>query len=209
MKLHFSPFSTNSRKVVATANHLQLTLELLSVDFAKSEQKAAPFVALNPNGAVPVLQDEGLVLWESVAITQYLCDKHGETSLWPKDLRERADINRWQLWGAVHFQPPLATFILEKFFKPLMGRGAPDAALLEAALPTAERYLSVLDRHLAGRSFLVGSTVSLADFSVAVPFGYTAAAELPVSAFKTIAAWTARLDAIEAWKISAPPLGAH
>ena len=65
MRLYYHPVSTNARRVLMTADHLGIKLDLMLIDLAKAEQNAPEFLKLNPNRRIPVLEDEGFVLWES------------------------------------------------------------------------------------------------------------------------------------------------
>src|SRR5215468_11920120 len=92
MKLHVFPPSPRAAKVSALAYHLGLGSELKIVDLFKGEQFTPEYGALNPNRRMPVLEDDGYVLWESNAILQYLAAKKPESGLWPSDVRGQADV---------------------------------------------------------------------------------------------------------------------
>ncbi len=94
MKLHDFPISSNCQKVRALAYEANLPLELVPVDLSRGEARAPAFLALNPNGKVPVLEDDGIVLWESNAILTYLASKHGLLELYPVDPLRRAEVDR-------------------------------------------------------------------------------------------------------------------
>ena len=102
MILHTFVGSPNSRKVEAVIDHLGLEVEIVRHDF-RGGLRSPDYLALNPNAKVPTLVDGTFVLWESNAIMQYLADKVGSDSLFPRDPRTRADIVRWQCWELVHF----------------------------------------------------------------------------------------------------------
>ncbi len=81
MRLYVFPPSPRATKVIALANHLGLDCELRVVDLFRGDQMKPEFVALNPNRRMPVLEDEGFVLWESNAILHYLASKNPESRL--------------------------------------------------------------------------------------------------------------------------------
>ena len=83
MKVHVAPPSPRAIKVLAVLHHLGLEPEIALVDLVGGEQFKPAFVALNPNRKMPVLEDDGFVLWESNAIIQYLAAKAGDERLWP------------------------------------------------------------------------------------------------------------------------------
>ncbi len=81
MRLYHHPMSTNARRVLMTAHHLEVDLDLELIDLSKGEQNSPQFLQLNPNHRVPVLEHDGFVLWESYAIMQYLADTSPVQSL--------------------------------------------------------------------------------------------------------------------------------
>src|SRR3954465_14732630 len=105
MKLHYSPFSTNARKPRLAAAILGIDLTLVPIDLGKGEQRRPEFLALNPMGRVPVLEDGGFVLTESNAIMVYLAESTPGQALYPSGLKERTEVNRWLFWAASHWSP--------------------------------------------------------------------------------------------------------
>jgi glutathione S-transferase len=203
MKLYHNPLSPNVRRVRLTAAVLGIELEEQTLDFAKGEHKSADYLALNANGAVPTLVDGDFALTESRAIMQYLASKKPEAGLLPKDEKERADVTRWQFWDASHFSPALGTIAFEKLMKPMMGLGAPDTAKVTEALTGFRRWAAVLDKRLAGKQYVVGNALTIADLTLASSLMYSEKAEIPVSEFPNIVAWFARITALDGWKKTA------
>jgi len=202
MKLYHNPLSPNVRRVRLTAAVLGIELEEVVVDFAKGEHKSPAYLALNPNGAVPMLVDGDFALTESRAIMQYLASTKPESGLLPRDEKERIDVTRWQFWDASHFSPVLGTIAFEKLMKPMMGLGAPDVAKIEENLKGFRRWAAVLDARLAGRDYVVGSTLTVADLTLASSLMYARQAEVPVAEFKNIDAWFNRISELDGWKKS-------
>jgi glutathione S-transferase len=203
MKLYMNPLSPNVRRVRLTAAFLGIALEEKKLDFAKGEHKAAEYVALNPNGAVPTLVDGDYVLTESRAIMQYLASKKPDSGLLPRDEAARADVTRWQFWDAAHFSPNVASIAFEKLLKGMLGLGEPDARKIEEALGNFRRFAGVLDKRLAGRKYVVGEGVTLADLTLASSLMYAKQADVPVAEFPNVQAWFARITDLEAWKKTA------
>jgi glutathione S-transferase len=200
MRLYYHPLSSNSRRVLLTARHLGLNLELVVVDLSSNEHKTPDFLRLNPNGRIPILVDRGFQLWESHAIMQYLADKSPEQDIYPQDVSARADVNRWLFWSAYHFAPAAGFIIRERVSKRLIGGSdAPDLLEIargEALLPKAAR---VLDHHLAEKQWIAQNRLTLADFAIAAPLMHTSAAQLPVAEFENLQAWFARVQSLDAW----------
>ena len=111
---------------------------------------------LNPNSHVPVIEDEGLVLWESMAINLYLAEAFGG-SLWPAERRGRALVYQWSLWVQTEMDRPDWNAIR---------RSGEASAILELKKKKAE-VLGVLDRALAAAPYLLGDEFSFADLNVA------------------------------------------
>ena len=139
MRLYQHPMSANARAATMTALHLEAPVELVYVDLQRGEQTQPPFLKMNPNHRVPVLEDGEFYLWESRAIMQYLAEKTPGQSLYPTDLRARADVNRWLFWAGQHFTPAVGIFFFENVVKPMIGRGAPDPGGVETRRDPVQR----------------------------------------------------------------------
>jgi glutathione S-transferase len=191
MKLYDFPFSPNSRKVRAVAYELGLALEHVPVNLIQGDQRAPAFLAKNPNGRVPVLEDGELVLWESTAIMRYLA---AGTPLIPADRRTAAEMDRWTAWQLAHLGPAMSKVSFEKIVKPLTGRGAPDLARVEEGTKDFQQLTAILDGALGDRPFVAGP-LSLADFALAAHYSLAPAAGLSLAAHPRVEAWLARVCA--------------
>jgi glutathione S-transferase len=205
MKLYFHPMSGNSRRVLLVATHLDVPLERVVIDLPGGEQRGAPHLRRNPNGRVPVLEDDGLVLWESRAIMQYLADTTPGQTLLPTDARGRADVSRWLFWCAAHMAPANAVLVFERFVKAVTGRGQADPAEEARGEALFAQHAPVLDAHLAGRTWVAQDRLTLADFSLAAGFALAGPARLPIGDYANIRAWLGRVQELDAWKRTAPP----
>ena len=199
MRLYYHPLSSNSRRVLLTAYHLGLDLELVAVDLSGGEHKTPEYLRLNPNGRVPLLVDGEFYLWESHAIMQYLADKSPEQDIYPHDVSARADVNRWLFWSASHFAPAAAFIIRERVSKKILGLGAPDPLEIARGEALLRAAALVLDRHLAGKQWIAQDRLTLADFAIVSPLMHTSAAQLPVTEFENLKAWFARVRSLDAW----------
>jgi glutathione S-transferase len=204
MQLYYHPSSTNARRARITAVHLGIELEERLVDLTKGEHKAPEYLALNPNGAVPTLVDADFVLTESRAIMQYLAARRPDSSLLPRDEKQRTDVVRWQFWDASHFSPAVGTIFFERILKRLFGRGDPDERRIEEALVNHRRFMGVLNTRLAGRRFVVGGGLTLADLTLATSLMYAHELALPIAEFPNVEAWLSAVKALDAWKRTEP-----
>jgi glutathione S-transferase len=152
--------SVNVQKVVWAVDELGLPCERIEAGGAFGVVSTPEYRRMNPNGLVPVIDDDGFILWESNAIVRYLAAKHSPGVLWPGDARRRADIDRWMDWQAGTFTPAMRDAFLQLVRTP---PGTRDAAALEASRAAAEKAAALLDAHLAGRAFAAGEAFSPAD----------------------------------------------
>ena len=208
MKLHVFPPSPRAFKVLALANHLGLDYELRLVDLTKGEQLRPEFAALNPNKKIPVLEDDGFVLWESNAILRHLAAKKPESGLLPSDPRQRADVDRWQFWEIANWDPACITLVFERIAKRVLGLGEADPAKVKEAEQNFQRYADVLDRNLKSRKFVAGNSLTIADFSIGAWLNLAKAANYPLGGYQEIKRWHAELMELPAWRRSIPALPA-
>lgn len=203
MKLYYFPASPNSRKVHAVAIQLDLPLDLKLVDLQKGEQRTPEFMQLNPTGRTPVLQDGKFVLWESIAIMQYLASQISN-SLWPENVQSRADIMRWQSWQLAHWQSACQPLQYERVVKQILQLGDPNPQIVEQATQRFHQEATVLNQHLAERTYLVNETLTLADFSVASDLTYAGPGQFPLELYPHIQDWYARIEQLPAWQQTNP-----
>src|SRR5262245_27915429 len=166
IKLHVFPPSPRAFKVISVATHLELPFEKVFVDLSKGMHRRPEYAALNPNMKMPVLEEDGFVLWGSNAILQYLAAKKPESGLLPTDPQARADVNRWQCWDLSTWDPACATLIFERVVKPALFGGTSDAARIATGTEQFHRMAPVLEAHLKGRRYVSGNALTVADFSL-------------------------------------------
>jgi glutathione S-transferase len=127
------------------------------------ETRTAEFLALNPNGSVPVIDDDGFVLWESMAINIYLAKKHG-SPLFLADARQEALVQQWSLWETDRLDRQIVNYVNHTSGQPEAQRNKTIADLAWADIVPA---MTTLDGVLASRQWLVGDAFSVADLNVA------------------------------------------
>jgi glutathione S-transferase len=156
--------SVNVKKALWAAEELGLKYQRVDAGLQFGVNDTAEYRRMNPTGLVPTLDDDGFVLWESHAIVRYLAAKHAAGTLWPTDLRTRADAERWMDWThsfSREFQRPL--------FWPLV-RVAPekrDAAAIEEARRKCASLLAIPESVLKDRKYLAGERFTMGD----IPLG--------------------------------------
>ncbi|MBK8324432.1 MAG: glutathione S-transferase [Betaproteobacteria bacterium] len=152
--------SVNVQKVVWSADEMGLAYERIDAGGAFGITQSPEYKAMNPNSLVPVIEDDGFVLWESNAIARYLAAKHAARGLWPEDPKLRADVDRWMDWQATTFTPAMRDAFWQLVRTPADKR---DAAALAKSLADSEKAAAILDGHLEGRAFVAGDAFTLAD----------------------------------------------
>jgi glutathione S-transferase len=211
IKLHVFPLSPRAFKVLFAANQLGVPYETVIVDFAKQDQKAPGFTALNPNQRMPVLEDGDFVLWESNAIVQYLAALKPESGLLPADLKARMTAIKWQFWESAHWDPACAIFMFERVVKPLFGRGAADPEEIKKGEAVMARLAPVLDGQLQTTRYVAGNTLTVADISLGASLVSAIQARMPLEPYRAIQRWIAELGATPGWTKAAalmkPPNG--
>jgi len=200
MRLHVFPPSPRATKAMALVNHLGLDCEIRLVDLFKGDQHKPAFAALNPNERMPVLEDDGFVLWESNAILQYLASKKPESGLWPRDAKGQADVLRWHSWDAADWFPACGILTFERLVKKLTNQGDPNPAEVVRGEVQFHKFAKVLNAHLTGRKWLVGNDLTIADFAVGAPMVTAEPAEYPVVQYSEINRWYGAIAALPAWK---------
>src|ERR1700731_1555722 len=98
LQIYLDPCTVNSRKVLAGLDLLGTQYNLNKVDYLAGAHKGVDYLKINPNATAPAAVDGDLAITESNAILQYAADHGGSDSAYPKDLKKRADVNRWLLW---------------------------------------------------------------------------------------------------------------
>jgi glutathione S-transferase len=158
--------SINVRKVLWTADELGLAYEREDWGMPLRDPKIPEFLALNPNGLVPTMVEDGFVLWESSAIMRYLAEQRGGAPLIPAEPKTRALMEQWLSWQGTE----LAAVWLYAFLA--LGRPTPghdDPARIDHSIGRWTAKMAILEAQLGdGRPFVVGDKFSLADIALGV-----------------------------------------
>jgi glutathione S-transferase len=156
--------SINVRKVVLTAQWLGIPFDRSDAGLHFGVNNTPEYLALNPNGLVPLLDDDGFTLWESNVIVRYLCAKHALGTLYPVALPARFDAERWMDWQQTTLNPAGRPAFIQLFRTPVDQR---DAKALEKSLAAVASLMQVLDTRLADRAYVTGSEFTMADVPLA------------------------------------------
>lgn len=180
--IHGSPRSRTMR-VLWMAAEVGVGFEHDPIAFDDPRLKSDAFLKLNAAGAIPTIEDDGFALPESLAINLYLAKRYGLGSLYPTSLEGEADAWRWSLWAQGQLEPWLMRDALLADLR---------AAMAERVSPIIAAALAVLERALAGRTWLVGDGFTVADLNVAAVLSPSRAEHLDLMPYPNVAAWLAR-----------------
>ena len=154
--------SANVQKVLWLATEIGVPFERIDAGGAFGRTNEPGYRAMNPNGLVPTIDDDGFTLWESNTILRYLAARHRAAAWYPVDLHARADVERWMDWSATVLAPALLPAFLGLVRTPA---GQRDPAAIAAAGEKTGAAMSILETQLAGRPYLCGSGPTLADIA--------------------------------------------
>lgn len=156
--------SINVRKVVWAAQEVGVAFERSNAGGEFGVVKTPPYLQMNPNAVVPVLQDGAFTLWESNVIVRYLCAQHAHGTLYPDALQARFNAERWMDWQQTTCNPAGRDAFVQLIRKP---GGQSDAALVAKSIAATEPLMDLLDAHLAQQPFMAGTHFTMADIPVA------------------------------------------
>lgn len=163
MRLWGRATSINVQKVLWLIGELDLSVERIDVGGAYGGLDTPAFRALNPNGRIPVLEDEGLAVFESNAILRYLAATRGAGTLWRENPRERAVVDAWMDWSLT---TPYPDFIACFWHTVRLPPSQRDPETVRAAARRLGETMRILDGWMASRGFLAGEGLSTADIAV-------------------------------------------
>jgi glutathione S-transferase len=183
--------SVNVQKVLWCLAELAVPYTRIDAGLEHGKNNEPWYLALNPNGRIPVLTDGAFTLWESNTIVRYLAGKHGLGALCPASLETRALAERWMDWQLSTLIVPVSIVFQNLIRRPAAER---DADAIARNVREANRALALLDAHLASNAYVAGDTFTMGD----IPVGATAHRWLEIPGierppFEAVRAWRARL----------------
>lgn len=200
-------YRSRASRNIWLANELGIPFELVKVVQANRvadpaaagapmNTRSPAYAAINPNRQIPAIDDDGLVLWESLAINLYLARKHGG-QLAPASVREEGQMIAWSMWAAGEVEPHSIQVLYNLVGKPPAER---DAKLAAASVEALRSRFAVLDGALSSTPFLVGGRFTVADINVAEIFRYAMPAGELFDAAPRVRTWLAACQSRPAFK---------
>jgi glutathione S-transferase len=171
------------------AKELGLDYENVLTDFANNGTRTPEYLAINPNGQVPAIDDNGVVLWESMAINLYLAKKYGAGSLYPSRLEDEARAWQWSFWGMTEIE---RTVLTAMFNRAILAEDKRDAAAADDAERQLQQPLKVLDGAVSKTPYLLGEGFTVADLNLAGILSWARPARIDLSGVPKMADWFKR-----------------
>lgn len=190
--------SSNVRKALWCAEELGLAYEAIDAGGAFGVVDTPEYRAKNPNGRVPMIEDDGFVLWESNTIVRYLVARHAPGSAWyPADVQARAEADKWMDWTTSSFATPFRTVFWGVLRTPAEQQ---DWSAIKAAIKECDDLLAMVEQTLGEQPYLGGDEIGMGD----IPLGSFIYAwfEMPIerAALPNVQAWYARLQQRPAYR---------
>lgn len=166
LKLLGRATSSNVMEVLWLCAELGIEYDRTDVGGPFGGNDTPEYLAKNPNGLVPTIDDDGFILWESNAILRYLAAKHGGGApIWPEDPQARAEADKWMDWQLSTVAPMITPIFWNLVRTPPEKR---DMDAVAAAIKSGHRVWGILDKHLGDRDFVAGSDLTLGDIPVGI-----------------------------------------
>ena len=178
---------TRAFRAIWIAKELGLPFEHIPVEIGAAGARKPDYLAINPNGRLPAIDDAGFILWESLAVTLYLAKKHSTGGLYPATLDGEAKAWQWSLWSVQEVDRGVNIWSLHAVRLPPAER---DRERREEALRVLEAPFRVLDGALAGSGYLLGRQFTVADLNVAAVI--SRAIDMELASTPHLQAWLRR-----------------
>ncbi|HTW70859.1 MAG TPA: glutathione S-transferase [Acetobacteraceae bacterium] len=190
--------SFNVQKVLWLIGELGLAYEHIPAGGSFGRLDTPQFLAMNPHGRVPVIDDEGVVVWESHTILRYLAARFGGARWWPEDPAARSMAERWMDWSQTALQPDFLMGVFWGFYRtPDLQRDWP---AIHAKIAACAAHFQLLDRMLERRRFLLGEDLTLADLPAGTALYRYFELEIERPAMPHVEAWYRRLQQRPAYR---------
>ncbi|MCK4882824.1 MAG: glutathione S-transferase family protein [Candidatus Omnitrophica bacterium] len=192
LKIYGADLSSPSNKVRMGANALGLEYEYIRVSIKGGENRTEEYLKMHPAGKVPVINDDGFVLFESDAIIKYLAAKQ-KSPLYPDELKQRAGIDQWMDFTAVHVGGAMGRVVFNRVFASFAGVSV-DERSLKDGLKFLNRFLPVVDRQLSKAEYFAGEQFSLADIALLATMDPAEVAGVNLTPYEHLTQWRKELQ---------------
>lgn len=199
LEIYLDPCTINSRKVLAGLDLLKAPYNYNFISYFEGGQKAPDYVKnINPFATVPAATDGDLHLTESNAILQYAADLNGSPA-YPKDLKQRANVNRWLLWEASAWFGSCYIYLVQNVVQPLLGN-KPDESVIAGEADRWNRFAEILNEQLGKTKWIAGDDLTIADIAIAAPMHLHEASKMPVDKHPNLKRWISDIEKLPEWQ---------
>jgi glutathione S-transferase len=189
--------SLNVQKAMWAIGELAIPHEHIDVGGTFGGLDSDEFGQMNPNRRIPVIEDDGVVIWESHAIVRYLAAKYGAGSLWPEDAGARARSDMWTDWTLADLQPAFIGLFWNLWRTPEDER---NWNLIRQGVARSAILFQLLDRHLADKPFIAGDTLTFGDIPAGAQLYRYFELEIDRPHLSNVEAWYERLKSREPYR---------
>lgn len=195
LKLYGADLSAPSNKVRMVANKLGIEYEYVLVELRNKQHQEQWFLDINPVGKIPVIDDEGFILFESDAIIKYLAQKE-KSDLYPSELKKRALIDQWMDFTNIHIGGAMSKVLFNRIFAKF-AHVEQDERSLQEGLNFLHRFLPVVDNQLKTNLYLAGEIFSLADISLLATLDPAEVGGVKIDEHSNVSRWRRSLKSEE------------
>jgi glutathione S-transferase len=197
LTLYSNPLTANGIKMSLLFNAINVVPKIVEIQLQQAQQTSPKFLQLNPDGKIPVLVDDELVLTESNAILQYVANKY-QSPLWPQNPAEQGQTLKWLFWQASKWSNAINLFAHRRVVLPHWGMTGREEIEPEL-LARFHKVMSQFNEALGGRKTIVGDTLTIADVSLASSLIFFDEAKMPIKNYPHIHTWLNHLGEKSWW----------
>jgi len=191
LKIYGANLSAPANKVRMAANILGLEYEYIQISIREGENRTKKYLAMHPAGKIPVIDDDGFILFESDAIMKYLAVAEAST-LYPDEIKQRALIDQWLDFVSIHVSGAMGRVVFNRVFASFAKVPADERSLSDG-IKFLGRFLPVIDQQLSQTKYLAEDQFSLADISLLATIDPAEIADIDMSPYENIVKWRSEL----------------
>ena len=191
LKIYGIDLSSPVNKVRFVANALGLSYEFVRVNIMAGETQTESYLKMHPAGKIPVIDDDGFILFESTAIAKYLIAKNN-SDLYPSELKAIAIEDQWIDFGSFHIGTAMTRVTFNRVLAPIINAPV-DTQSLKDGLAFLDRFLPIVETQLSKNKFLSGEKMSLADINLLSILDPAEAGDINLSGYQNLTKWRENL----------------
>ena len=187
IKLYGLGMSFNVNKVRYCLNYLGLEHEWVQTNPMQGENQTEEYLQVSPSGKIPAIDVDGVTIFESNAINKYLAAVNN-SDIYPEDLKQRAAVDAWMDYGAIHIGNAVGRVLFNRVFAPMMDLEV-DESSVKTGLEFLGKYLPICDKQLGKNKYIAGDSLSLADINLLAILDPSEMAQIDLSPYANVVKW--------------------